>query len=509
MGLAAAVVTAGAAITAADTLYKRVEEVLKPYEERAQKIATKVENVMDAGKVSLTSYIKPLCITSRVYIDELVYADPVVTDVLKIIHTQYAGFILTALQMNRFVTKDRDVQSMLKVIATEAMLPHESVEVTFSAADDRFNKKLNRIADARKKVNEMSEPDTREQRDARRERREIKRDIYQKKLNTIRIRREDARDAAKKIADDKHDAIREAAELARATKDSERDAIRAKFDEARAAREAAKEIRDAEKAKREADAADPVTNRQNGLAAVKTLAEHGISSATTTGKVVELDGNNHIPAGKMLEITLTNPDNPLSNTTINLIVQLAPYLIPAQIAVEFLTKDASPSFSQRIMQWRTGEISFWRDVVALSDVHNRRERLRRMDPTGVVSAAIDKQTAGRAGVLHNLNKDKANRSRNIANSVLIFSKETVQHAKADCGIDITDPIVRQEYFATSFVMIMVVVDLLYDRVTFYYNGLDDEATFSFDQIKLKNKGDNGLDLVAVMNALGQGRSPKF
>jgi hypothetical protein len=152
----------------------------------------------------------------------------------------------------------------------------------------------------------------------------------------------------------------------------------------------------------------------------------------------------------------------------------------------------------------------------MSDIVERRAKLMKMDPTGILADHIGKQTQGREKVLANINKHKADRARNLANSVLIFSRETIQRARAETGVDVTassidmaDPGARQKFFATSFAMMMVVVDPLYNQVTFYYNGLDDSATFSFDQLQVGGKGGGGLDLVSVMNALGQGRSPKF
>jgi hypothetical protein len=406
-----ATIATSAALTSISTLYKALKDVLatgKDLKDTASAagnlINAGVTNVADMGKVSLTSYIKPLCLSSRVYIDDAVYSDPIVTDVVKAIHTQYAAFVLTALQMNRYVTKDRDVQSMLRVVATEANEIHQG--------------------------------------------------------------------GLEDYASDK------------------------------AEREIAKNKREEEKATREREEHDAKKQRAQDIKAGKV-------GSNTVGKVVSLAGDNYVPAGKLIEITLSNPDNDKAAVTLNLLIQLAPYLIPSPIAVQFITKDIIPSMMQRLMQWRTGEISFWRDLVAMSDIHTRREKLRRMDPSGVLDAAIDKETASRQRVFGNLNKNQADRSRNIANSVMIFSHDTVMRAKAESGIDITKSGDREKYFATSFAMIIAVVDTVYDRVTFYYNGLDDEATFSFDQLKNATKGSNGLDLVAVMNALGQGRSPKF
>lgn len=392
-----ATIATSAALTSISTLYKALKDVLatgKDLKDTASAagnlINAGVTNVADMGKVSLTSYIKPLCLSSRVYIDDAVYSDAIVTDVVKAIHTQYAAFVLTALQMNRYVTKDRDVQSMLRVVATEANEIHQGGLEDYAS----------------------------------------------------------------------------------------------------------------DKAERERDEHTAKQQRAQDIKAGKV-------GSNTVGKVVSLSGDNYVPAGKLIEITLSNPDNDKAAVTLNLLIQLAPYLIPSPIAVQFITKDIIPSMMQRLMQWRTGEISFWRDLVANSDIHTRREKLRRMDPSGVLDAALDKETASRQRVFGNLNKNQADRSRNIANSVMIFSHDTVMRAKVESGIDITKSGDREKYFATSFAMIIAVVDTVYDRVTFYYNGLDDEATFSFDQLKNATKGSNGLDLVAVMNALGQGRSPKF
>jgi len=419
------VVATSAAITSISTLYKALKDVLatgKDIKDTASGvgslIGSSVTNVVDMGKTSLTSYIKPLCLSSRVYIDDAVYADAIVTDVVKAIHTQYAAFVLTALQMNRYVTKDRTVQSMLRVVATEANEIHQG--------------------------------------------------------------------GLEDLDDDK----------------AERERRRDQRDHEKASRKIAKNKREQETADRERAEHDKKTHREQAI-------KDGKIGSNLVGKVVSLAGDNYVPAGKLIEITLSNPDNDKAAVTLNLLIQLAPYLVPSPVAVQFITKDIIPSMMQRLMQWRTGEISFWRDLIAMSDIHTRREKLRRMDPSGVLDAAIDKQTESRQRVFANLNKNQADRSRNIANSVMIFSQDTVKRAKAESGIDITKPDDREKYFATAFAMIIAVVDTVYDRVTFYYNGLDDEATFSFDQLKNATKGSNGLDLVAVMNALGQGRSPKF
>ena len=335
----------------------------------------KINDVTDTDRVSLPAYTKPLRICSRVYIDGSVSSEPVVTDVIKTVHTQYAAFILAALQMNQFVTSSKTVGDLLHTVSTEDNKLHESV------IDNIFS--------------------------------------------------------------------------------------------------------------------------------LSPANEVVVKVQPTTGEVVSFAGDNHIPAGKILEVTFASPNNPGSSVTLNIMVQLSPFIIPAQVAVQFIAKDVTATFSQRWMQWKTGEISFWKDFVFLSDVAKRREKLMKADPTGVLADDMANQAGSRLDVLKNSRSDKADRKRNIANSVLIFSSETLRRAKAESGIDLNDKFARQKYFATSFSMIIAIIDMLYDQVTFYYNGIDDGVTFSFDQMKVANKGGSGLDLVSIMNALNQGRSPKF
>jgi len=454
-------ITTTAGVTTLKTLWNGVSSILT--------------RLSDSGDVSLTSYIKPLRICSRVYIDDSVYNDPVVTDVIKTVHTQYAGMILTALQMNRYVTKEKTVQSMLKVVSTEDNKIHESV------VDELFGTEAHKF-------------------DADSDRRNKERIEDKKERATIRQRQNETR--RNERAEDKN-AKERAEKLARIERKNKAEADRLERQRARDEDRNAKNIQNAKdelirknKEKKEDD------ERKNRSA-------HTDNLKNVTGEIVSLSGDNHIPAGKLLEITLTNPENSSANITLNLMVQLAPYVVPSQLAVHFITKDVIPNLSQRILQWRTGEISFWKDLIFMNDVAKHREKLLRMDPTGILSEHMETQANNRSRVLGNIAVDAANRSRNIANSVLIFGQETIRRAKAESGIDLTKDEERQNFFATSFTMMIVIVDPLYNQVTFYYNGIDEAAVFSFDQMKVKTKGDNGLDLVAVMNALGQGRSPKF
>ena len=339
--------------------------------------------VADNTNVSLTAYAKSGRITSRVFIDASISQDPVTTDILKTVHTQYCAFILIALQMSQLVSKSQNVQDILRVVATEDSKIHEDIAGEFALENQQALKAVGPEKTSQKTVEQVS------------------------------------------------------------------------------------------------------------------------------GKVVSFAGDTHIPAGRVIEVTMTNPENPEHKVTVNLFVQLTPYIVPAELAVLFIVKDKSPTFYQRWIQWRTGEISFFKDLILQCDRAKAREKLLKMDPSGSAAAMIQAQGKSRWTFAENLSKESAQKARNIANTVLIFSQETMDRAKVEGGVDFSVYRSRQDYFDSTYALMIVVVDQMYNQVTIYYNSIEEAATYSFDQMQTATKNGSGTDLVAIMNALNQGRTPKF
>lgn len=233
-----------------------------------------------------------------------------------------------------------------------------------------------------------------------------------------------------------------------------------------------------------------------------------IQNKAVVGKGVSFASDDSLPTGKIIEVTLVNPNNPEHKINVNLLVQLAPYIVPEELAVKFISKDVVLPFIQRLIQWKTGEISFWKDLILGSDLIHDRAKMLKLDPSGVFADMMSDQQKSRGKTMMNISKEENVRARNVANSVLIFNNATVQKARAESGFDLNDFNSRQKYFGMTYAMIIVVVDMMYNQITFYYNGISDYGTFSFDQMKSASKNGN-MDLVSVMNSLNQGKSPKF
>ena len=388
--------------TVATTLTEKVKEKVDA------SLKDQLNNGTDLSN-SLTSYAKALTVQSRAYIDGAIAADPVVTDTLKTCHNIYASLVMSALQMNQYVSKTERVRDMIGVVATEGF---NDTFIDIGLAVESFAGEPN----AKPSANH----------------------------NTVYT--------------------------------------------------GAKTSNNAPAQKQAANAPE---------------VPDGVKVNNVTGEIVSFAGDNHIPSGKVIKVSLSHPDNPKNVITLNMQVVVRPYLLPNNVALAFLTKDAIPSYFQRWLQWRAGEISFWADLVFNIDQIQKRDKAIRDDKTGLLAdaAADQRKKAGKTAA--NLAKADGSRSRNIANSIMIYSKDTVARAKAETGFDLWNQSDRERYFAMSFCMFLVIIDPTFNQVTMFFNGVDTYGTYTFDQMKVSSKGSSSADVVAILQALGQGKAPRF
>lgn len=235
-------------------------------------------------------------------------------------------------------------------------------------------------------------------------------------------------------------------------------------------------------------------------------ADDDRSKSTPLPKEVTPLSDASVPMGRLIEVTLTNPSNG-HQVKVPLLIQMLPYVIPAEIVHHFINFNVLPSLKMRWMQWRAGEISFWKDFVFQADIIANRQKVLKNDQNGALLEFLETQTVKNAQTL--AKHATQTTAANIANAVLIFSADSLKRAKATTGVDLSREGDRNRYFANTFAMMIVVVDVAYQQVTFYFNGLPGYSTFHFDQFKSKGKGLDAVDLVKAMNAMAQQRAPRF
>ena len=213
-----------------------------------------------------------------------------------------------------------------------------------------------------------------------------------------------------------------------------------------------------------------------------------------------------LPSGRILNIPMLTDSNSMFN--LQLLIQLFPFFIETDVAQEFINLNFTPSFWRRFTQFQAGEISFFKDFIFSCDLREKRMKALIKDKTGGLADMINKQKNAVASHWMNFLRKPGTEKINIASTILILNKNSVDKALNKNGIDLKSSSNRKKFFESSYCMMLVVVDQMYNEVDIYYNGIEAVSTFKYEQIKRESKKDS-TDLVSIMKSYAQGLAPKF
>ena len=214
----------------------------------------------------------------------------------------------------------------------------------------------------------------------------------------------------------------------------------------------------------------------------------------------------NLPSGRILNIPMLTDANTMFN--LQLLVQLFPFFIESDVAQEFINLNFTPSFWRRFTQFKAGEISFFKDFIFSCDLREKRMRALIKDKTGGLADMINKQKNAVASHWMNFLRKPGTEKVNIASTILILNRNSVDKTLNKSGIDLKNISSRRRFFENSYCMMLVLVDQMYNEVTIYYNGIEAVSTFKYDQIKRESKKES-TDLVSIMKSYAQGLAPKF
>ena len=239
----------------------------------------------------------------------------------------------------------------------------------------------------------------------------------------------------------------------------------------------------------------------------KTLKEKHMANNTQI-KSVNASDNRIGPMGELFEITLSHPTG--NSMKIPVFIQMQPSIMPVTIAPRFIDLNVSPSTWKRWTQMRAGEMGFWKDFLLGRDRFKRKMSFIK-DPQASKSFTEFMKTISKKDTyaLGDLTATDGLASSNLANSVTIFSEDTINRAKLESGIDLHDVGTRKKYFRDTYSMIIVIVDPVHQRVTVYFNGLDGELDSSYSDFKPNNKNFDPADFMQALQAFSSGSAGRL
>lgn len=232
--------------------------------------------------------------------------------------------------------------------------------------------------------------------------------------------------------------------------------------------------------------------------------ESARNESTYNVRTVKVGDNKIGPMGELYEIKLAHPKDPSVQITVPFFVQMQPSIVPAQVAPRFIDMNVAPSLWQRWTQMTSGEISFWRDFVGQVDLIKRGVSISK-DPELSSAFSDFLSTTGKKDhyAIGDISaKTGSATSSNLANSVMVFSEDTVAIAKAESGIDLHKDSDRARYFRDTYTMIVIIVDQVHQRVTVYFNGIDGELNVPYSDFKPKDSKFNPDEFMTALTAFG-------
>lgn len=208
------------------------------------------------------------------------------------------------------------------------------------------------------------------------------------------------------------------------------------------------------------------------------------------------------PMGELFEVTLTNPNDKGLSIKVPIYIQMQPSVVPADIAPRFIDMNVSAPLWQRWTQMRAGEIHWFKDFIWQRDNINRLKAISKDPNTANAFNDFQRTIAkkDRYALGDVTDRATANHSQNLANSVVVFTEDTVAQAKSDSGIDLHKDADRTRYFRSVYAMIVAIVDPLHQRVTIYFNGIDGGLNCSYNEFKPKDSKFDPNDFMQALSA---------
>ena len=218
-------------------------------------------------------------------------------------------------------------------------------------------------------------------------------------------------------------------------------------------------------------------------------------------KKVYESGN--LMVGKSVDIKLSVNGQEAS---LPIIFNLTGVPLPNATVLTMLTsKSQDRSVKELWHGWRSGRLSFWKDIVLADELVKEHRKALMTDTTGVYEEIF--QRARKNGVLGVLSKDA---SLATASNIFVISSELAEDIEYRLGGRLNDFKFRQRVFDSTFGMFLIIVDRQYERVIIYYNGIKLPTNVSLKDVKgSTKKSGGGEELTDVMKDLLSGRPPNF
>lgn len=232
------------------------------------------------------------------------------------------------------------------------------------------------------------------------------------------------------------------------------------------------------------DADEEITNVGFGRDTTKLMADAANLSVGTLAMVELHEGEKSIviPVQIRLISSLVNPDNLTHILSVG-------------------SKNAS--MVERYHAWRSGQLSFIKDMILCQDLIDDHRRTLMNDSSGMYKTILARRSKNKlASIL------SGNLSVATASNMVVMDSSTAMALENSAGGKLKNFKFREQIFENTYVMILVVVDRAWNQVTIYTRSIEAASTWTVKDIKAANKA-GGTDVAEILKAYQLSSAPSI
>lgn len=232
------------------------------------------------------------------------------------------------------------------------------------------------------------------------------------------------------------------------------------------------------------EAADPA-----GTAAKDKEPRNSIMS-NDAHKIYEAE---NLAIGKLLNVDVSSDGE---KKKLPVLIKLIPAVVPSDTLVQIFTAGGRDTWAHRMFLVKSGQIKFWRDFVMGQDMIDAHMKALMTDTKGVYKTIMDRRR-------NNVSKSVQTGRLSLADAsnIAIVSATTIKKSANTLFAKIEDKNMRDKIFDNSYLLMLMVVDERWGRVTIYHRGVDLSTSYRIEDVKMaeKSKGQDITEIFKLFN----------
>lgn len=225
---------------------------------------------------------------------------------------------------------------------------------------------------------------------------------------------------------------------------------------------------------------------ERGLIGTISIEEDGKNkTGLSSAKIDKIHEVESLSVGKLLNVELKSKGE---TAKLPVFIRLLSTPVKTDVLTHIFTGGGRDSWGERLQLARAGMIRPIRDLIFGIDLLDEHRKALMNDSSGAYKAITDRRRnnvkkAAMSGVM----------SAADASNIAVVTKETAREMGKKLYGKIENTTVRERMFNNSYLLLLVVVDERWEKVTVYHRGLDIPQELSFKEIKSAEKG-KGQDI---------------